>query len=114
MLVKEKLIASGIDILYENKDYRYILQKTRDYVHNNYVLLTHPLSGSVKPNETPFKSIAVEKCENLCLDSLDIIEKSILTFDKFFEIKNTPNWNKKILDDFRVIDLDLIKNALVK
>lgn len=101
-------------MLYVNENYRYILKKARDFVHNNYVLLTHPLSGSVKPNETPFKSIAVKKGGNLCLDSLDIIEKAISTFDKFFEMKSTPNWNEKILDDFRVIDLDLIKNALIK
>ncbi len=36
-----------------------VLEKTRDFIHQGHVLLSHPMSGSVKPYETPFKSVAV-------------------------------------------------------
>ena len=39
--------------------YLEILQTARDFIHKNHTLLTHPLSGSIKPNETPFKSVAL-------------------------------------------------------
>ncbi|HAZ36265.1 MAG TPA: GrdX protein, partial [Clostridiaceae bacterium] len=31
-----------------------VLIKVRDLIHKGYVLLTHPLMGSVKPNQTPY------------------------------------------------------------
>ncbi len=100
-----------------NEDYTYsdILDITRRKIHEGYELLTHPLSGSVKPNETPYKSIIVSK-EKKALDyqSLSIIEESIGTFNKFQENKITPNWTERVLDDFRVIDFSLIDNVIKK
>lgn len=94
--------------------YGEVLYKTRDYVHKNYVLLTHPLSGSIKPNETPYKSIAIEPGNELDMFSLELIGNAIFTYEKLQHDLKTPLWREHILDDFRVIDLDLIKNALIK
>ncbi|HLR21154.1 MAG TPA: GrdX family protein [Tissierellaceae bacterium] len=100
-------------IYYEEVTYMDILEKVRNKVHAGHKLLTHPLSGSVKPNETPYKTIMISKEKNgLCEDSLSIIEESIQTFRKFQNNKKTPDWNEKILDDFRTIDLSLIENVL--
>lgn len=97
---------------YINCDYLEILTKCRDYIHSGYKLLTHPLSGSVKPNETPYKSIVVKNDSNLDIDSLLLIEKSIETVLKFNNNFKTPNWTKKILQDFQIIDLDILENAI--
>lgn len=95
--------------------YREILENVRTKVHQGYELLTHPLSGSVKPNETPYKSIMMSKNKgNLDYQSLNIIEESIQTFDKFQDNKKTPDWTERVLDDFRVIDLSLIENVIKK
>ncbi len=95
------------------KTYQEILLYTRDRIHEGYKLLSHPLSGSVKPNETPFKSILIsEKQQTLDYDSLVIIEDSLATVRKFNNNKITPKWTESILDDFRVIDLSLIKGAI--
>ena len=105
-----------IDITYkENFSYLDILKYTRDKVHQGHELLTHPLSGSIKPNETPYKSIIISK-KNINLDqnSLRIIEESIQTATKFLNLKATPNWSQKVLEDFREIDLSLIGNVLDK
>lgn len=92
--------------------YESVLIEARNMIHNNYVLLTHPLSGSIKPNETPYKSIALEKGNSLDFDSLSLIEKAIATYEKMQSIKNTPNWTERVLDDFRTIDYDLFVNAV--
>ena len=47
--------------LFPECSYREILVKVRDLVYAGHTLYTHPLSGSVKPNETPYKSVVVSK-----------------------------------------------------
>lgn len=100
----------------ENFSYLDVLKYVRDRVHEGHKLTTHPLSGSVKPNETPFKTIMIsEKKEKaLDFDSLQIIEESIKTAKKFMNNKPTPNWSESILDDFMIIDLSLIENVVNK
>ena len=99
------------------EDYKYldILYYVRDKIHEGHELLTHPLSGSIKPNETPYKSIIISKNKGQ-LDSqgLIIVENSILTAKEFMNNKSTPNWTESVLDDFRVIDLSLMENVIEK
>lgn len=91
-----------------------ILKKARDYVHVGYRLLTHPLMGSVKPNETPYRTICISNKKEARVDfsSIEIIENAIATTEKFIRDFNTPDWSEKILLDFQVIDLDLIAHAI--
>ncbi|OPJ55781.1 GrdX family protein [Alkalithermobacter paradoxus] len=112
-LVKEKL-SEKVIVQYIDCDYISLLTKCRDYIHKGFKILTHPLSGSIKPNETPYKSIAIKEGSQLDMDSLLLIEKSIDTANKFNNNFKTPDWNQTILDDFQVVDLDLIKNAIEK
>lgn len=104
------------DIIY-NEDFTYldVLEYVRDQIHKGHKLTTHPLSGSVKPNETPYKTVMISKKRgNLDYDSLAIIEDSIATAKKFINSKPTPKWPEKILEDFRVVDLSLIENVINK
>ncbi|SKC75536.1 hypothetical protein SAMN02194393_02869 [Maledivibacter halophilus] len=112
-LVHDKYNEKMDTIYLEGDSYLEVLKFTRDKIHEGYKLLTHPLSGSVKPNETPFKTTAIELNKGkLDLESLQIIEESIMVANKFIKEKKTPNWNPKILDDFRIIDLYLIDGAI--
>lgn len=96
-------------------DYLQVLEWVRDRVHEGHKLLTHPLSGSIKPNETPYKSIMISKDKfELDTDGLLIIEEAIGAAKKFVSIKPTPNWKERVLDDFRVIDLSLMENVIEK
>lgn len=102
----------NFNVEYLNTDYMGILKEARDLIHKGYQLLTHPLSGSIKPNETPYKSIALKEGINLDYDSLRIIENSLETVVKFKLNYKKVQCNEQILRDFQLIDLDLIKNAL--
>lgn len=89
-----------------------MLTNIRDYIHKGHKLLTHPLSSSVKPNETPYKSVILSaRSEKLDLDSLLIIENSILTYDKFNKIKLKTNYSDNVLNDFKLIDLTVLESA---
>ena len=91
-----------------------ILKKVRNYIHKGNRILTHPLMGSVKPNETPYRTVCVsaEVVDGVDLQSLEIIENSIVTTEKFLRDFNTPQWSEKILADFQLIDSDLIDHAI--
>ena len=93
-----------------------VLTKARDYIHKGHLLLTHPLMGSIKPNETPYKSIAVsvdfDGSGQVDYDSLMYMENSIETTLKLLRNKPLRAWPESVLEDFRVIDYDLIRNAV--
>ena len=99
----------------EGKTYPEVLERVRNDIHKGHTLLTHPLSGSVKPNETPYKSIMIsEKREELDERGLLLVEDAISTVKKFLQNAATPVWNDKILDDFQAIDLSIIENVIEK
>ena len=83
-LTKEKLGADHkvefIDISFEG-----ILKEARGRIHSGQSLLTHPLSGSVKPNETPYKSLLIGAAkpttEELAF-TLELIETAIAACSK--------------------------------
>ena len=97
---------------FDNKDYMEILMYVRDKIHNGHELLTHPLSGSIKPNETPYKSIIISDNKGrLNYDSVSIIENSILSFEKF-NLHKIKNITDRMKEDFKLIDLTVLESAL--
>jgi len=98
-------------IEYKDVGFDDVLALARDRIHAGYQLLSHPLSGSVKPHETPYKSIM------LCMEkgkmdetSLQIIENCIAHAKKFPVKYKTLS--EKIDGDFQLIDLCLITSAI--
>lgn len=109
-LVKEKY-GDELCVDYADIPFRDVLCKVRDMIHQGHRLLTHPLSGSVKPHETPYKSILVGKnVEKMNLDEVSIIENSIITADKFAE--KFPNMPQSVREDFQLIDCTLITSGI--
>ena len=101
----------AIDTILIDGSYIDVFCNVRDRIHKGAALLTHPLAGSVKPNETPYRTIIIDDIkERLDLNSLSIIEDSIETAKKF-PLKDIQ-WGEKVLQDFKVIDLRLMESAL--
>lgn len=107
MLTEKKIELRLVDL-----DYIGVLKHCRDLVHKRYEILTHPLYGSVKPNETIYRSIVLKEGAEINFDSLSLIEEAIGVFEKFKKNKETPNWIEMVREDFAVIDLDIIKNTI--
>lgn len=100
------------EVIMLDTDYIGTLKECRDLVHKGYELLSHPLYGSVKPNETPYRTVIIKKGKSLDTNSLNLIEEAIETAEKFKNNKLTPMWTEKVLDDFRVIDFDIMRNTI--
>ncbi len=77
--------------------------------------MSHPLAGSMKPNQTPFKSIVLgtESLEGANeFRDLELIEESIEAYYKFMKNRPLPKWSKKSTEDFRIIDLSLMESVM--
>ena len=93
--------------------YEEVLIKARNMVYDRHRLLTHPQAGSLKPNQTPYRSIIVYPSDNSSnMDDVMMIEKAIETFNKFRKIKETPKYEEKIANDYKTIDLSMIDNVM--
>lgn len=109
-LVREELGAK-FHVEYLDCTYEEILSEVKRRIYDGYELLTHPLSGSVKPKETPYKSIMVsEDKRGLNAQSIQLIEHAIATCNKFRDRRD--EYPPQVFEDFQVVDLTLISSAL--
>jgi len=109
-LVKE-LCQGEFELYFTDTDIHEILTQVRDFIHKGHRLLTHPLSGSVKPNETLYKSVLItDKMDEIDFKSVGIIEDCIQTVQKFPQ-KQIPD---EYRNDMQIVDLSLIRSALEK
>lgn len=96
---------------HEGKSYRDILIMVRDKVYAGHTLYTHPLAGSVKPNETPYKSVVVSvEPHGFSEMESEIISNAIAVCDKFKPI----GWQlaERHHKDFQLIDYTLLSGAI--
>ncbi|HHW98751.1 MAG TPA: GrdX protein [Firmicutes bacterium] len=91
-----------------------VLRRCRDLVHQGHQLISHPLVSSVKPNETPYKSVVLTKQRTQQVDfqSLSIIEASLQTAERMLRERPLPTYSERVLQDFQFIDRDLLEAAL--
>jgi hypothetical protein len=108
---------SRFTVVFVRGNYREVLVQARDLIHKGHKLLTHPLMGSLKPNETPYRSVVLSDDSSGVTDSDSVmmIEDSIMVFDKFAKTARHDRGEsstEKIKEDFMEIDLSLLKSAL--
>lgn len=110
---KVKESYESVSVFYDG-EYRQLLSHAKNYVLKGHRLLSHPLSGSIKPNETYYKSILIsdEVFDAIDFDSLDYIDNALDVYDKFIACKERPNWLEDVLRDFQSVDYFLISSAL--
>lgn len=88
-----------------------VFTRVRDAVHMGAVLISHPLAGSIKPGESPYRSVMVSTRRGpLDLSALQRIEDAILTLSKL--PAKDRRYTDGMLQDFQVIDLDLMDSAM--
>lgn len=99
------------NIIYREISYEEILKEVRDRIHEGHTLLSHPLSGSVKPNETPYKSIMIsERKGEVDEGSVKLIENAIQACRKF--IFKSDLYEEPVYDDFQLIDWSLLESGM--
>lgn len=97
--------------------YESVLLKTRDLVYSGFSLLTHPQASSLKPNQTPVRSVLLYPGGGGAEHGRDclIIEDVIHIYRQWQEIAPAPDHYKEaVRDDFETIDLSMIEGAAAK
>ena len=119
--MKDKLIVSNNPLLEEKLEgYKKIFvsslsevyQTSRDMIHKNWTLLTHPLAGSIKPAQNPYRSVVLVRSAELDFCSLKTIENAILKFKQFSQHHEKKEYSPEIKKDYQIIDLSLLKSGL--
>jgi len=111
-MVREKHVGRD-KIEFLDTDCLGVFKAVRDRIHQGHSLVTHPLSGSVKPGETPYKTVIitgerVSGAFKIDENSLFLIEDSIQTCLKLKTSVMKKEWSEKVLADFQIIDYNLI------
>lgn len=90
---------------------RDVLVAARDLVYQGHALHSHPLSGSVKPNETPYKSIVLSQTPHVfSQEECGIIANGLALCDSF--PAQNRSYTELQLRDFQIIDYTLLCGAL--
>mgnify|MGYP003103141484 CR=1 FL=1 len=94
--------------------YRDVLLKVRDLVYDRHILLTHPQASSLKPNQTPYRSVIVYPGSGEdAMKAILLIEKCLEVYRRWQEIAPSPaSYPKKVEDDFKTIDLSIVQNVM--
>ncbi|PVZ71841.1 GrdX family protein [Pelagibaculum spongiae] len=98
----------------EMDSYEAVFVKVRDLVHTGAKIMTHPMAGSVKPGESPFRSVVVNVVDGAAMDmeSLSIIENALDRFHMLVGCARKRVFNEATLEDFRVIDNSLVSTGI--
>lgn len=99
----------------EGGSYLEVLIRVRDHVHRGMRIETHPMAGSIKPNQTPFRSVLLSDRKmdgDEMIENELMIEDAVLMTRKFLEDRPVRKWDEKIVNDFRQVDLELISGAI--
>ena len=93
------------------RSFREILVEARDMVYAGHILYPHPLAGSVKPNETPYKSLIVSLSPHgFDAQHGELMSNAIAVFDKFKPLER--ELPESVLKDFQLIDYTLLAGAI--
>ncbi|WP_057764408.1 GrdX family protein [Companilactobacillus tucceti] len=88
-----------------------IFNHSRDAIHLGANLINHPLAGSIKPNQSPYKSLVLsDRKGDLDMFSLTLIEGANQVLKKLGPRRR--GYAESVLEDFQVIDLDLLDSAI--
>lgn len=99
----------------EDGSYLDVLVRARDYVQKGSRIETHPMAGSIKPNQTPFRSVLLSDRKmdgDEVIENELMIEDAVLMTKEFLSDRPVRKWDESIVNDFRQVDLELISGAI--
>ncbi|MBO8159516.1 GrdX family protein [Thermosyntropha sp.] len=90
-----------------------VYYKTLNFIGLGHKLLSHPLAGSIKPNQNPYRSIVVTKNSVGAADEdLKIINQCLEKVENMALEATRPDLKVNYAEDFQLVDKELLLNAL--
>jgi len=103
-----------VEFLNENNLQLFLM--VRGEIEKGYKLVTHPLTGSIRPDITPYKSILLskKKDKDADLESMKLINNAIRYTNDLYKLRSIPlseKWGDEFKEDFQFVDKDFIRYA---
>lgn len=116
-MVRDHLPADDLTLQWVEGEYEEVLKVVRNRIHQGYQLLTHPLAGSVKPYETPYRTVLLSStASELHLPSLGVLEQAFTLLASFKgkdgSLHSLRTYREEHLPDLQLVDYELLKNAI--
>lgn len=116
-LVRDHLPNDETGLEWVEGEYEEVLKVVRDRVHQGYRMLTHPLAGSVKPYETPYRTVLISsEAGALHLASLNVLEQALMLLSSFKgkdgNLNSLRTYREEHLADLQLVDFHLLKAAI--
>lgn len=94
--------------------YLQVLVAARDAIHQGSRLLMHPDSGNLKPGQTPYRSLLLDKQNpQLDISSLKMIENAITRYHSLVGKQNLiSHSDESMLSDYQLVDFILLSQAI--
>lgn len=98
--------STQLQVHWQEGGFNAVLIAARDLIHRGWRLLNHPLSSSIKPNQTPYKTLLLAEGTELDCQSLSVIEAAIATAKKLGDF---PGATQRIIEDLQFMDLEMCR-----
>lgn len=90
-----------------------VLSAVMNQLVEGYHLLSHPLAGSLKPNQNPYRSVLLaKKTGAVDLPSLTILHLAMMKNEEMLNESWAYDLSNRYADDYQLVDYTLIKNAV--
>jgi hypothetical protein len=90
-----------------------VIKQTYNRVSIGHLLVSHPLAGSIKPNQNPYKSILISKVPGeIDMVGLRLIENCLRKTEELMVNKNEIDLKTRYENDLQLADQSLLLSAL--
>ena len=110
-MAAERYADRGEIRFYPDDNYRQLLVRVRDLIYIGHRLKNHPLYGSLRPHETPYRTVVVSgEIFTPDMEECAILSDSLTRLDSFVLV-DKANIPDKILHDYQLIDCSLVDSV---
>lgn len=83
-------------------------------IHTGWRLAANPLYGNLKPNQQPYRTLVLTRCEagGVDLESLELIESAVRIYEDSPVLRRPGELPRGVARDFRYIDYTLMEETL--
>lgn len=99
------------NVIFVDGSHEEVLIRVRDYVHQGYRLISHPLGASIRIFFSPYRSIIIGQQGQADDLSRATIENSLSAYQKQMTNRVPDAANAR---DYATIDLELLRSALTE
>lgn len=103
----------GVEVAFLSGNAQQVISRAFSMAAEGHRLLSHPLTGSVKPNQNPYKSILMSK-KRLPVDhdSLAVLNTCLGKTEAMLEDRPLLPLKDEALNDYQMLDFDLLQTGI--